>query len=231
MASILPKMKPLIADSGTALLIRKYDYTRSNNDPDKYLDPFRKKNELLELAKKLDLAVRRIDEGDPSTDDVAELAAQISTVCSREDPLPEVPKTREQIYVEIASELDTSFCSALIGKFLCLKEGPYTYTFIKVDRAKARVGMYRDLEMIAGGAGVKVCFNVDHKEKVELPQFGSYSFGINELVIDGKNQHLKRWLYQVEPGEIRALYDRLYTVIGEYAGAVPDEQKETTGGN
>lgn len=229
MPSILPKMKPLIADSGTALLIRKYADTRDNKDLDKYLDPFRKKNELLELSKQLDLAVRRIDEGDPSTDGVADLATQISAVCSREDPLPEVPKTKEQIYAEIASELDTSFCSTLIGKFLCLKEGPYTYTFIKVDRAKARVGMYKDLEMIAGGPGVKVCFNADHKEKVELPEFGSYSFGISDLVMEGKNQYLKRWLYQVDPGEIRALYGRLYAVIGEYAGAVPDEQKETTG--
>ena len=92
MASILPKMKPLIADAGTALLIRNYDYTLRCEDQDRYLDPFRKKTELAELADKLDMAVRRIDEGSPSTDGVAELAAQISAVCSREDPLPEVPK-------------------------------------------------------------------------------------------------------------------------------------------
>lgn len=222
MPSILPNMKPLIADVGTALLIRNYEYTLSCNDPDRYLDPFRKKGELAELANKLDLAVRRIDEDSPSTDGVAELATQISAVCSREDPLPEVPKTREQIYAEIASNLDESFCRSLIGKFLCLKEGPYTYTFIKVDRAEARVGIYKYLEMPVGGTGVKVYFDEKVKGKVELPRFGTYSFGINDLVTEGKNTYLKRWLYQVEPGEIRAFYDRLYAVIGEYAGAVPD---------
>lgn len=227
MASILPKMKPLIADPGTALLISNYEYTLKCNDPDRYLDPFRKKSELAELANKLDMAVRRIDEDSPSTDGVAELAAQISAVCSREDPLPEVPKTREQIYAELARDLDAYFCHSLIGKFLCLKEGPYTYTFIKVDRAEARVGIYKCLEMLVGGPGVKVCFDENVKGKVELPRFGKYSFGINDLVTEGKNQHLKRWLYQVEPGEIRAFYDRLYAVVGEYTGSVP----ENTEGN
>lgn len=139
MATKLPKMTAFIADAVTRARLKEYQETNDCNDPSRYLDPFRKKDELLELVKELELSVRRIDESTPSTDPAAGIASKISAVCARQDPEPEINKTRDQVYEEIVLALNENFTPSLAGKFLCLKEGAHDFTFIKVDKAEARV--------------------------------------------------------------------------------------------
>lgn len=226
MATNLPKMTAFVADAVTCARLKEYQVTINCDDPTRYLDPFRKKNELLELAKELDLAVRHIDESTPSTDRVAELASKISAVCARQDPPPEINKTREQVYEEIVLALNEDFMPSLVGKFLCLKEGAYDFIFVKVDEAEARVGIYKGLEMHVLGPGVKVKTQLMNGE-LPFPQFGKFSFSIQALLLTGKDERTKRWLYQVDPAAIPPFFDRLSAEMGDFTGFAPSPKPET----
>lgn len=226
MATKLPKMTAFTADAVTRARLMEYQDTSDCNDPSRYLDPFRKKNEMLELVKELELAVRRIDEATPSTDPAATLAAKISAVCARQDPEPEINKTREQVYKEIVLDLNENFMPSLAGKFLCLKEGAHDFTFVKVDKAEARVGIYKRLEMLVWGPGVKVKTQLNAGE-LPFPQFGKFSFSIQDLLMTGKDEHSKKWLYQVDPAAIPPFFARLSAEMGDFTGFVPSKQPET----
>lgn len=230
MATKLPKMTALVADAVTRDRLEEYQATISCNDPDRYLDPFRKKDEMLELVKELELAIRRIDEATPSTDPAATLASKISAVCARQDPEPEINKTRDQVYAEIVLALNENFMPSLAGKFLCLKEGAHDFTFIKVDKAEARVGIYRRLEMAVWGRGVKVKTQLMTGE-LPFPQFGRFSFSIQDLLLTGKDEHNKRWLYQVDPAAIPPFFARLSAEMGDFTGFAPSKQPETEDGS
>ena len=191
MATKLPKMAALVADAVTRARINEYQATITCNDPSRYLGPFRKKEEMIELVKELELAIRRIDEATPSTDPAKELASKISAVCTRQDPEPEINKTREQVYEEIVLALNEDFTPSLVGKFLCLKEGAHDFTFVKVDKAEARVGIYRRLEMLVWGNGVKVKTQLETGD-LPFPHFGKFSFSIQDLLLTGKDEHTDR---------------------------------------
>ena len=226
MATKLPKMTAFIADAVTRARINEYQATFTCGDPSRYLDPFRKKNEMLELVKELELAIRRIDESTPSTDPAADIAAKISAVCARKDPEPEINKTRDQVYHEIVLKLNENFMPTLVGKFLCLKEGAHDFTFIKVDKAEARVGIYKGMEMLVWGNGVKVNTQPATGE-LPFPHFGKFSFRIQDLLMTGKDEHTKRWLYQVDPAAIPPFFARLSAEMGDYTGFAPSKQPET----
>lgn len=226
MATKLPKMTAFTADAVTRARLMEYQATSDCNDPSRYLDPFRKKDEMLELVKELELAVRRIDEATPSTDPAATLAAKISAVCARQDPEPEINKTREQVYKEIVLDLNENFMPSLAGKFLCLKEGAHDFTFVKVDKAEARVGIYKRLEMLVWGPGVKVKTQLNAGE-LPFPQFGKFSFSIQDLLMTGKDEHSKKWLYQVDPAAIPPFFARLSAEMGDFTGFSPSKQPET----
>lgn len=226
MATKLPKMTAFVADAVTRARIKEYQETNDCNDPSRYLDPFRKKNEMLELVKDLELAIRRIDESTPSTDPAAGIAAKISAVCARQDPEPEINKTRDQVYAEIVLALNENFMPSLAGKFLCLKEGAHDFTFIRVDKAEARVGIYKRLEMPAWGRGVKVKTQLMTGE-LPFPQFGRFSFSIQDLVTAGKDEHNKKWLYSVDPAAIPPFFARLSAEMGDFTGFDPSQQPET----
>lgn len=226
MATKLPKMTALVADAVTRARLNEYQATITCNDPTRYLDPFRKKEEMLELVKELELAIRRIDGETPSTDPAATLAAKISAVCARQDPEPEINKTREQVYEEIVLALNEDFTPSLVGKFLCLKEGAHDFTFVKVDKAEARVGIYKRLEMLVWGNGVKVNTQPITGE-LPFPHFGKFSFSIQDLLLTGKDEHTKRWLYQVDPAAIPPFFDRLSAEMGDFTGFAPSQKPET----
>lgn len=226
MATKLPKMTAFIADAATRARLKEYQATINCNDPSRYLNPFRKKDELLELVKELDLAVRRIDEATPSTDPAAEIASRISEVCARQDPEPEINKTREQVYEDIVLALNENFMPSLIGKFLCLKEGAHEFNFIKVDTAEARVGIYKGLEMTVWGRGVKVKTQLMTGE-LPFPQFGKFLFKIQNLLLTGKDEHNKQWLYSVDPAALPAFFARLSAEMGDFTGFAPSQQPET----
>lgn len=226
MATKLPKMTALVADAVTRARLKEYQVTINCDDPSRYLDPFRKKDEMLELVKELELAVRRIDESTPSTDPAADIAAKISAVCSRQDPEPEINKTRDQVYQEIVLALNENFMPTLVGKFLCLKEGAHDFTFIKVDKAEARVGIYKGLEMLVWGNGVKVNTQPATGE-LPFPHFGKFSFRIQDLIMTGKDEHNKRWLYSVDPAAIPPFFARLSAEMGDYTGFAPSQKPET----
>lgn len=226
MATKLPKMTAFTADAVTRARLMEYQATSDCNDPSRYLDPFRKKDEMLELVKELELAVRRIDEATLSTDPAATLAAKISAVCARQDPEPEINKTREQVYKEIVLDLNENFMPSLAGKFLCLKEGAHDFTFVKVDKAEARVGIYKRLEMLVWGPGVKVKTQLNAGE-LPFPQFGKFSFSIQDLLMTGKDEHNKKWLYQVDPAAIPPFFARLSAEMGDFTGFAPSKQPET----
>ena len=230
MATKLPKMTAFVADAVTRARLKEYQETNDCNDPSRYLNPFRKKDELLELVKELELAVRRIDESTPSTDPAAGIASKISAVCARQDPEPEINKTREQVYEEIVLALNENFTPSLAGKFLCLKEGAHDFTFIKVERAEARVGIYKRLEMPVWGRGVKVKTQLMTGE-LPFPQFGMFSFKIQDLLLTGKCEHQKQWLYQVDPAAIPPFFARLSEEMGDFTGFVPSKQPETEDGS
>lgn len=229
MATKLPKMTALVADAATRARLKEYQETSDCDDPSRYLDPFRKKDELLELVKELELAVRRIDESTPSTDPAADIASKISAVCARQDPEPEINKTRDQVYEEIVLALNENFMPSLAGKFLCLKEGAHDFTFIKVDRAEARVGIYKRLEITVWGNGVKVNTQPATGE-LPFPHFGKFSFSIQNLLLTGKCEHQKQWLYQVDPAAIPPFFARLSAEMGDFTGFVPSKQPETEDG-
>lgn len=226
MATKLPKMTAFTADAVTRARLMEYQDTSDCNDPSRYLDPFRKKDELIELVKELELAVRRIDEATPSTDPAATLAAKISAVCARQDPEPEINKTREQVYKEIVLDLNENFMPSLAGKFLCLKEGAHDFTFVKVDKAEARVGIYKRLEMLVWGPGVKVKTQLNAGE-LPFPQFGKFSFSIQDLLMTGKDEHNKKWLYSVDPTAIPPFFARLSAEMGDFTGFAPSKQQDT----
>jgi hypothetical protein len=230
MATKLPKITAFVADAATRARLVKYQATSDCDDPSRYLDPFRKKNELLELVKELELAVRRIDESTPSTDPAAGIAAKISAVCARQDPEPEINKTRDQVYEEIVLALNENFTPSLAGKFLCLKEGAHDFTFIRVDKAEARVGIYKRLEMPVWGRGVKVKTQLNAGE-LPFPQFGRFSFSIQDLLLTGKDEHNKKWLYSVDPATIPPFFARLSAEMGDFTGFAPSKQPETEVGS
>ena len=214
----MKKQELFTAPPEIAARLLRYKHTE-DDDPTLYYNPGGKRDSISKAIEELQGKLVRVDDDNPSFDEVERLAESIALQCRTPDSAPVFRQTKEQIYVEIVQELTPLVKKELIGKYLCLKTGPYEFSYFKCDRVEVRVGMYNRLEILAGGRGFTTC-------EIVFPQFKVFLLGVNDLLLTGKNEYMKKWLYVLSEDEYRKQFEKAVAGIAKSIGI---NQEETNG--
>lgn len=209
-----------------ARLIR-YKQTE-DDDPTRYYNPGGKRERIEKSIDELKEKLIRVGEDSPSFDEVEHLAETIAVQCRTPDSEPVFQQTKEQIYVEIVQELTPLVKEELIGKYLCYKSGAYEFAYFKCDRVDVRVGMYNKLEILAGGPG----FAIDttpvssHFHGHAFPNFKEFLLGVKDLLLTGKYEYMKKWLYVLSEAEYRKQFEKAMAGIAKNIGISQEEAEQ-----
>jgi len=213
-----------------AARLLRYKHTE-DDDPTLYYNPGGKRDRISKAIEELQGKLIRVDEDNPSFDDVEHLAETIALQCRTPDPAPVFQQTKEQIYIEIVQELTPLVKEEFIGKYLCYKSGAYEFAYFKCERVDVRVGMYNKLEILAGGPGfasdtapVSSCFH-GHV----FPNFKDFFLGVKDLLLTGKDEYRKKWLYVLSEAEYRKQFEKAVAGIAKNIGIINQEETEQEG--
>ena len=208
-------------------LLLRYKHTE-DDDPSLYFNPGGKRERISNAIEELKGKLTRVEETNPSFDEVEQLAEDIALQCRTPDAAPVFQQTKEQIYAEIVQELAPLVKEELIGKYLCYKTGTYDFAYFKCERVDVRVGMYNRLEIQAGGPGFAVdtalvpsCFH-GHV----FPDFKDFFIGVKELLLTGKSDYTKTWLYVLSEAEYRKQFDKAVAGIAKNIGLTQEETEQ-----
>lgn len=204
-------------------LVRKYDETL-RADISLYADPSGKRDRLRKAAENLLTRICRVDDLNPSFDEVSSLALEISGDCMAKDAEPAIPMTKAQVYDEIVGKLAPLLEAELLGKCICIKNGVSKFTYIRLDGVSTRKGMGDRLSVYASGWG----FHLDTREPCydhrKLPVFGRESANLEYMLLTGKdeckrqsNDYSPEWLYVLSEDEFRKQFS---DAVAEIAGAL-----------
>jgi hypothetical protein len=210
----------------TARLLR-YKHTE-DDDPSLYFNPDGKRERISKAIEELQGKLIRVRETNPSFDEVEHLAETIALQCRTPEAAPVFQKTKEQIYNEIVQELTPLVKEELIGKYLCYKSGAHEFAYFKCGRIDVRVGMYNRLEILAGGPGfaidtapVSSCFH-GHV----FPNFKDFFLGVKDLLLTGKDEYSKKWLYVLSEAEYRKQFEKAVAGIAKNIGINQEETEQ-----
>ena len=204
-------------------LVRKYDETWGA-DISLYADPSGKRTRLRKAAENLLNRICRVDDSNPSFDEVSSLALDIAGDCMAKDAEPAIPMTKAQVYDEILGKLAPLLEAELLGKCICIKNGVSKFKYIRIDGISTRKGMCDGLEVHASGWG----FHLDTREQccghVTLPAFGRKSANLEHMLLTGKdeckresNDYSPEWLYVLSEEEFRKQFT---DAVAEIAGTL-----------
>ena len=196
-----------------AELVRKYDETYAA-DGSLYLNPYGKKEKLRKVAENLLSRICRIDDINPSFDEVSSMALEISGECMAKDAEPAIPMTKEQVYADIVGKLTPMLEAELMGKCICIKNGTWKFKYIRVDGVSVRVGFCQYLEVYVSGWG----FSCDRQEpsydRRKLPEFNRFGACLEHMLLTGKdeckrqsNDYRPEWLYVLSDDEFRKQFE------------------------
>ena len=219
----MKKQELFTASPQMAACLLRYKRTE-DDDPSLYFNPNGKRERISKAIEELQGKLIRVDDDNPSFDDVEHIAESIALQCRTPDSAPVFQQTKEQIYVEIVQELTPLVKEALIGKCLCFKKGAYEFAYFKCDRVEVRVGMHNKLEILAGGPG----FAIDTMPVSSnfhghvFPNFKQFFLGVNDLLLTGKYEYMKQWLYVLSEDEYRKQFEKAVAGIAKSIGIVQE---------
>lgn len=223
----MKKRELFTAPPEIASRILRYKHTE-DDDPTLYYNPGGKRERLSKAIEELQGKLVHVDDDNPSFDEVEHLADAIAQQCRTPDSAPVFQQTKEQIYNEIVQELTPLVTEELIGKCLCHKSGAYEFTYFKCDRIVVRVGIYNKLEILAGGRG----FTIDATPVSSnfrghvFPTFKVSLLGVNDLLLTGKNEYMKKWLYVLSEDEYRKQFEKAVAGIAKSIGTVQEKTEQ-----
>jgi hypothetical protein len=223
----MKKQELFTASPEMASRLLRYKRT-ADDDPTLYYNPSGKRDRISKAIEELQGKIIRVDDDNPSFDTVEHLAETIALQCRTPDPAPVYQQTKEQIYVEIVQELTPLVKEELIGKYLCFKKGAYDFAYFKCNRVDVRVGMYNTLEILAGGPG----FAIDttpvssHFHGHVFPNFKEFLLGVNDLLLTGKYEYMKQWLYVLSEAEYRKQFEKAVAGIAKNIGINQEETEQ-----
>ena len=205
----------------------RYKHTE-DDDPSLYFNPNGKRERISKAIEELQGKLVRVGEANPSFDEVEHLAETIALQCRTPDADPVFQQTKEQIYNEIVQELTPLVKEELIGKYLCYKTGAFEFAYFKCERVDVRVGMYNKLEIFAGGPGfaidtapVSSCFH-GHA----FPNFKDFFLDVKNLLLTGKFEYMKKWLYVLSEAEYRKQFEKAVAGIAKTIGIIQEETEQ-----
>lgn len=220
----MKKQELFKASPSMAALLLRYKHTE-DDDPSLYYNPDGKRARLSKAIDELQGKLNLVGEDNPSFDEVEHLAETIAQQCRTPDPAPVYQQTKERIYAEIVRELTPLATEELIGKYLCYKSAAYEFSFFKCDRLDVRVGMYSRLEIRAGGPG----FAIDTTPLPSsfrghvFPIFKDFFLDVKDLLLTGKYDYMKKWLYVLSEAEYMKQFDKAVAGIAKTIGIVQEE--------
>lgn len=217
----MKKQELFNATVASSSLIRQYLATQDDDDS-RYLNPNGKKDRISNAIEDLQAKLIRVSSDTPSFDEVEAIAESIARQCRAPDVEPAIQKTKEQIYIEIVRELKPLISNELIGKKLCYKSGVHDFAYFNCTRVEVRVGMYNRLEIHACGPGFAIDTETpssSYKGHV-FPNFKDFYFNVSSLVLTGKDEYRKTWLYVISDDEYKKQFDRAIAGISRTIGLI-----------
>ena len=210
-----------------AARLLRYKHTE-DDDQSLYYNPDGKRKQISTAIEELREKLIRIGEDNPSFDEVERLAETIALQCRTPESAPVFQQTKEQIYGEIVQELTPLVTEELIGKYLCYKSGAYNFAFFKCDRIDVRVGMYNKLEIIAGGSGFAIDTTPVSSQFHEhvFPNFKEFFLDVKDLLLTGKYEYTKKWLYVLSEAEYRKQFEKAVAGIAKNIGITQEETEQ-----
>ena len=205
----------------------RYKHTE-DDDPTLYFNPDGKRERISKAIEELQGKLIRVGETNPSFDEVEHLAEAIALQCRTPDTAPVFQQTKEQIYAEIVQELTPLLNKELIGKYLCYKTGAHEFAYFKCERVEARVGMYNKLAIFAGGPG----FAIDTTpvsstfSRHIFPNFKDFFLDVKDLLLTGKFDYMKKWLYVLSEAEYRKQFEKAVAGIAKTIGISQEETEQ-----
>ena len=223
----MKKQELFTAPPEIAARLLRYKHTE-DDDPTLYYNPGGKRDRISKAIEELQGKLIRVDDDNPSFDEVEHLAEAIAQQCRTPDSAPVFQLTKEQIYAEIVQELTPLVTEELIGKYLCHKSGAYEFTYFKCDRIDVRVGMYNRLEILAGGRGFTIdATPVSSSFRGQVfPTFKVSLLDVKDLLLTGKYEYMKKWLYVLSEDEYRKQFEKAVAGIAKNIGIVQEETEQ-----
>lgn len=219
----MKKQELFTASPQMASRILRYKHTE-DDDPTLYFNPGGKRERISKAIEELQGKLIRVGEDNPSFDEVEHLAETIALQCRTPDSAPVFQQTKEQIYSEIVQELTPLVTEELIGKYLCHKTGAYEFSYFKCDRVEVRVGMYNRLEILAGGRGFAI--DTTPISSNVFPKFKVFFIGVKDLLLTGKYEYTKQWLYVLSEAEYRKQFEKAVAGIAKSIGINQEETEQ-----
>lgn len=209
-----------------AELLRKYDDTFFD-DQSKYFEPDAKRDSLRKDAENLMYRIARVNDKDPSFDEVVKMATELATKAKAEPEKPEHDKTKLQIYEEIVEELSPLLRDELNGKLVRIKHGAHDFTFMKIDEVTVEISMQHRLDINIAGPGF--AFTTDQGNNLSgLPNFRTFNEECtNDMLMYGKDPHLNKWIDIVSEDCFRGSFTAIYETVAKNLGISLEPPKES----
>jgi len=220
----MKKQELFTASPEMATRLLRYKHTE-DDDPSLYYNTDGKKVRISKAIEELQGKLIRVDDDNTSFDEVEHLAETIALQCRTPDSAPVYRQTKQQIYDEIVQELTPLVTGELIGKFLCYKKGAYEFAYFKCNRVEVRVGIYDKLDILAGGPG----FAIDTTPVSSsfhghvFPNFKEFLLDVKDLLLTGKYEYMKKWLYVLSEAEYRKQFEKTVAGIAKTVGINQEE--------
>lgn len=225
----MKKQELISVSPEAAALIVRYNYVSADNN-ELYVNPDGKRARLHKAAEDLTARIINVSQCNPDFDEVARMANDIAEQCGIPDATPKYPQTKEQIYEEIVEKLCPMLQAELIGKNLLFKDGPYKFSYFKADRLKVRNGMHSTLEIVIAGPGFSIDYSPDNQLLIRhrFPMFKDIAVDAATLLVTGKNEPFKQWLYVISDKEYLTQFNSAVSGIAKTIGVTGDTGKENT---
>lgn len=218
----MKKIESFKASAIAADLIKKYAFTEKDA-PENYFNPDKKRAELLSATNALDSKIRKVDEQQPSFDEITQMATELLNKCKAEPEKTKYDKTKRQIYEDIVAELEPLLRDELVGKYFRFRSGAHKFTFFKVENVRVEIAISDQLYILIEGPGYK--FTTDSSNNISgFPDYKHHQIECtDDLLIDGKDPHFNAWLDIVSPDEFRKSFMAAYKVVAKAVGISLDE--------
>ena len=212
----MKKQKQFSISAKGAMLVSKYNKTRA--DPsDLYVNPQLKRNNIREAVQALENRIIQVSDSNPSFEEAAKMASDIAAQCLASEAGPKYDQTKEQVYDSILTELQPILETELLGKNICIKQGAYKFSYLKVTKVEARKWMHNQLEVCISGNGMKV----ERLYGDKFPVFDRMVINIIDVLVSGKTDNRygeKTWMYVLSDDEMKNQFETAFSDIAHKVG-------------
>lgn len=212
----MKKQKQFAISAQGAMLISKYSKTLADPD-DLYVNPQLKRDNIRAAVQALENRVIQVSDSNPSFEEAAKMASDIAVQCMSSEAGPKYDQTKEQVYNSILAELQSLLETELLGKNICIKNGAYKFSYLKVNKVEARIWMHNQLQVWIFGPGMKVDLLYGDK----YPVFDRMSTNCIDVLVSGKTNNRygeKTWMYVLSDDEMKKQFETAFSDIASKVG-------------